>query len=252
MVVRRKHLAASFLIGVAALGMFVGHSGTPDLENALRGPSPAHWLGADVLGRDVGRRLVQAAALSLVGSVAAWGIALVVGIAVGSFAAYTQGTIAAQIVEEFIRVAYATPFLVVLVGLLGLLGPGILNAYLVVLLFAWAQPARHASIMVGRLRHATHVRSVLALGYQPAQVVRFVLFPEVLPAVVAAALAVLPEILALDVALSFFGLGAQPPRPTIGGLLVDGVTYASVAPWLLFFPLGTLSLICLAMRGLRS
>jgi len=247
----KRILAALSLVSIVTLGLALGSVGQPDTTNILTPPSAVHWFGTDALGRDLGLRLLQACALSLLVSGLAWAVALAVGIAIGATAAYIEVSPVARAIDELIAITYATPFLVVLVGILGLLGPGTVNAYVVLLLFAWAAPARHTMSIVRHLRNATHVRAVLALGFRPSQTIRFVLVPEVLPAVVTASLSVLPEILALDVALSFFGLGAQPPTPTIGGLLVDGLAYGTVAWWVVLFPVLFLSVICLLMRGLK-
>lgn len=248
----RRTIAGSALAAVAVFGVAMGNAGQPDMASILIPPCAEHWLGADALGRDLGMRLLQASALSLLVSGFAWAVALGLGVAIGAIGAYLESTPVSSAIHELITVTYATPFLVVLVGILGLLGPGTANAYLALLLFAWAAPARHAMIIVRDLRNATHMRAMLALGFRPIQTVCFVVLPEVFPSVATASLAVLPEILALDVALSFFGLGAQPPTPTLGGLLVDGLTYGTVAWWIVVFPILFLGVLCLAMRAMKD
>lgn len=251
MMLGTKQIFAGVLIaGIVVIGATAGGHGEPSLGEALGPPSMAHLLGTDVLGRDLAKRLFMAMTLSLAISASAWAVALILGAAIGAVAGYAEDSATAKLVEGLIGVVYATPFFLVLVALLALLGPGIANAYLVLLLFAWAAPARHAHRLVRHLRVAAHIRAALAFGYRPVQMARFVLLPQILPPVVAAALMTLPEILALDVVLSFFGLGTQPPTPSVGGLLVDGLAYSSVAWWLVIFPMLLLVIVCLAIRSL--
>ena len=244
-------LAAFFFVIIIMLGIFKGQVGQPDTSIALSPPGFKNIIGTDMLGRDLAERLLLASTLSLIISGVAWSLALIIGIAVGSTAAYLDGTSFSRFIEELIAITFATPFLIVLVGVLGLMGPGITNAYIALLLFAWAAPARHSLSMVRQLKSATFIRATLSFGYKPYHIIRWVIIPKVFPSVATASIAILPEILALDVALSFFGLGAQPPTPTIGGLLIDGLNYGIVAWWMMIFPVIALSILCISLRLLQ-
>jgi len=240
-------LLTAFLI----LGFAIGAPGVPQSGNALVPPSVANWMGTDVLGRDLFGRLALAAARSVAVSVAAWSVAVLIGAAIGTATGMSPRSILSKLTGRIMALIYSTPFMLVLVAIVAVLGPGMLNAYLALLMFAWAAPARHADEMVRRLREATHVRASFALGFRPSQIVRVVLLPAVLPTVAVAALPALPDLLVLDVLLSFVGLGAQPPIPTLGGMLLDGLSYGAVAWWLVAFPLTVLVCICLSVRALH-
>jgi len=139
-----------------------------------------------------------------------------------------------------------------LVGLLGVIGPGLTNSYLVLTLFAWVAPARQTRASVKNLRDAQHVVAARSFGFSTSRIFRFVIIPQIYKPVLVASLAILPEIIALDAGLSFFGLGAQPPTPTLGKMIVDGVEYLSVAWWMSSFPVLILSFICLGVRFLSQ
>lgn len=242
-----QYLAAAFLAAVLAGGSIVAGD-RPALRVAFEPPSRLHWMGTDELGRDVAARTLRAAALSLGASTLAWLGAVAAGLALGGYAAYEPKAWGSTLVRGFIAVFYTTPFFLVLVGVVGALGPGLFNVYLVLALVAWAAPARQTAAVVGRLRQATFVVAARSFGYRPAHVLRYALLPEVARPVIVAALAVLPEILALDAALAFFGLGAPPPTPTIGRMVLEGVNYLSVAWWMSTCPVAMLVSLCLAVR----
>lgn len=145
-------------------------------------------------------------------------------------------------------VFYTTPFFVVLVGVVGAMGPGLFNAYVVLALVIWAAPARHTNSIVSSVRHSTFVVAARSFGYAPVKVLRYAILPEVYRPVLAASLAVLPEVLALDAALSFFGLGVPPPTPTLGRMIVEGISYLSVAWWMSVSPVLMLAVLCLTTR----
>lgn len=245
-------LALGFMVLVLAAGYAAPKSDRPAIQFSLEPPSSLHWMGTDQLGRDVAARTLRAGALSLGASALAWLGAVVLGLALGSYAAYQPRSWCSSAVRGFVAVFYTTPFFVVLVGVVGALGPGLWNAYLVLALVAWAAPARHTASIVSPLRQASFVVATQSFGYGPGRVLRYAILPRAYRPVVAASLAVLPEILALDAALSFFGLGARPPTPTIGRMVVEGVSYLSVAWWMVVSPVAILAALCLATRVLAQ
>jgi len=242
-----QYLAIALLLALLTAGSMVVLD-RPDLRSTLGSPSLLHWMGTDDLGRGVGTRIMRAAALSLGASAMAWFAAVTIGVVLGGYSAYRPGSWGAAWIRWFIVVFYTTPFFLVVVGVVGALGPGLINAYVVFALVAWAAPARQTAAMVDRLRQTTFVVATQSFGFSPAQVVRYALAPEVARPVIVASLAVLPEILAFDAALAFFGLGAPPPTPTIGRMVLEGINYMSVAWWLILFPVAVLALLCLAVR----
>jgi peptide/nickel transport system permease protein len=249
----RWHRAARWgsitVVGLLALGgALLGGEGRIDLDQRLLAPGPGHWLGTDAVGRDLLTRIVSGASLSLRISLAAWLAALLIGLVAGALAGYYAGTPLDWLVSWLIALAYATPFLILLLGLLAVIGPGLVNAYLILVAFAWAAPARQTRVSVRVLRGASFLTACRAFGYPVRALLRYAILPSVARPTVVASLAILPEIIALDAALSFFGLGAQPPTPSLGRLVADGVHYGASAWWLGVYPVIILATLCLLLR----
>jgi len=247
---RWRTLLLAVLLAVPLLGgLYAGEIGDAvRLNQVLESPSGAYWMGTDELGRDVFSRILRGTSLSLGLSLLAWMTALIGGMVVGTVAGYYAGSVTDRLLSWIIALAYATPFVILLVGLLGVIGPGLGNAYLVLALFAWVAPARQTRAAVRNIRDAQFVVAARSFGYPPGRLFRRIIMPAVYRPALAASLAILPEIVALDAGLSFFGLGAQPPTPSLGKMIVDGVNYLSIAWWMTLFPLAVLATICLVIR----
>lgn len=235
------------LVGFIVAGFLLPLDG-PDLARSLQPPSRTNWMGTDELGRDVAMRTVRASAQSLSLATAAWATAVVIGLLLGGYAGYARTSVGAAAVRAYIAIVYTTPFFLILVALVGALGPGLANVYIVVAMLIWVVPARQTAAVVAQIRQSTFVIAARSFGFSPGQIVRYVLMPEVYRPVVIASLAVLPEIMAIDAALSFFGLGAPPPTPTIGRMLLEGTNYLTVAWWVSVFPLLAIVAMCLGIR----
>ena len=118
------------------------------------------------------------------------------------------------------------------------------------MLLAWAAPARQTRAAVLQLMGSRAVTAAWSFGYPPVRVIRQVMLPQLFRPVLITSLAVLPEIIALDAGLSFLGLGAPPPTPTLGKLINDGISYYSVAWWMPLFPVLALMAVCWVVRFL--
>jgi len=233
---------------LCSIGWLLVADDFPDLDVRLSPPSLAHWAGTDHLGRDVLSRTLRALAHAAVVAIPAWLIAVGVGALIGMIAAARDRTPLARMIDWSIRIAFSTPFLLVLVGLGAVVGRGMGAIFLVVVLLAWAPPARHARAVARDVLGAPYTHAALALGFSSWDLARFVLAPACLRPVLAASGGLLVEILALDMALTIFGFGAPPPAPTLGTLLADGLRFLSTAPWMALLPLAVLCCLCLCLR----
>jgi peptide/nickel transport system permease protein len=242
----------SLLFGMSTLGLFVKGDRSVDLDQTLQPPSSEHWMGTDELGRDLFSRVIEGTSLSIRLSLGAWLLALIIGLCLGTLAGYNSGTTVDLVISWLISLSYITPFFVFLIAILGITGPGLLNAYLVLLLFAWAPSARQTRVTAREMRNAPYVTAARSLGYSQSQLIAHVFLPSVFRPALIASIATLPEIIALDAALSFFGLGAQPPLPALGKILADGIEYVYTAWWVFSFPVLALSGLCLIARTLSS
>jgi peptide/nickel transport system permease protein len=219
------------------------------------GPSARHLLGMDQIGRDVASRVIHGARLALLVGFTAAGLSLVTGVAVGATAGYCGGwadALAMRLVDALI----AFPTLVLLVVLAAAVGPSVPTVILVIGLTTWAQSARIVRVQVLSLRERDFVLAARGLGASPARVLGRHILPNVLaPVVVLASLSIATVIL-LESALSFLGLGVQPPMPSWGSMLAEGRTYLLSYPHIALFPGLAILLTALAFNlvgdGLRD
>lgn len=244
-----------FIISIVISGIIVDlyfDITTVSLENAFKYPDFKNIFGTDELGRDIFMRTLSGSSLSLRISIIAWVGSIIIGLTLGSLAGYYPKTFLDKFISFLINYAYATPFIIFLICLLGAIGPGLSNAYLILLLFAWAAPARQARVMVREIRDAKFILAAKSYGYNKKPLLFFVIIPYIHKPILIASLATLPEIIALDAGLSFFGLGVQPPSPSIGKMISDGLTYLSYSSWIVLLPTLFLLVICIIIRYLST
>lgn len=210
-----------------------------DLAARLTGPSAAHPLGTDALGRDVLARLGHGALSTVAPAAAVTAATLVVGLLVAAL----PGRVGAAAAD----VSNALPPAVVGLVAAALLGPGAGVAAVAVALVTWAPLATHAHAALAEQRAAPHLTAARALGGSPAWLLRHHLLPPVAVAVGRHALVRLPAVAVALASLGFLGLGAQPPNPEWGLLLAEALPYAERAPWAVAAPA-----VALAVLGLGS
>ncbi|MCA9858144.1 MAG: ABC transporter permease [Thermomicrobiales bacterium] len=196
----------------------------------LQPPSSQHWLGTDELGRDVLSRLIFGARVSLLVSIVAVSIALVVGVVVGMVSGYFGGkveSIAMRCMDAF----SAFPAILLALAILSVLGPGIRNAMIaigVVYIPAFARIMRGSVLGV---KQTEYVQAARAAGAGDLYIMRRSIFPNcVSPLIVHASLAFASAII-VEAALSFLGLGTQPPTPSWGAMLNEGRQFAIQNVW---------------------
>jgi peptide/nickel transport system permease protein len=206
-----------------------------DLANRRAAPSATHWFGTDELGRDMLSRVLHGARVSLAVGLLAGLMASGIGIAIGGVAGYAGGW-ADSVLMRFTDAMLSVPRLLLLMILGALLSPSV--ALLVVLVGAvgWMETARVARAEILSLRAREFVIAARAAGARfPRLLTRHLLLNAAGPLVVAGTLAIARSIL-LESALSFFGVGVQPPAASWGNMLYQAQTTMSTEPWLALFP----------------
>jgi peptide/nickel transport system permease protein len=240
---RRNRLAMSGLVLVA--GMFVVALAAPwlapydpgqiNLKEMLMPPSPAHLLGTDTLGRDVLSRVIYGSRISLLVGFVAVGIATLLGVLVGSLAGYYGGWVD-QLFMRLVDVMLCFPTLFLILAVIAVLGPSIWNIMVVIGLTSWMGVARLVRAEFLSLKEREFVVAARALGASDARLMLRHLLPNALtPVMVSATLGVAGAIL-VESALSFLGLGVQPPTPSWGNIITMGQDNIEIAWWLSFFP----------------
>jgi peptide/nickel transport system permease protein len=200
------------------------------------GPSRAFPLGADALGRDVLARLLFGARVSLLVSTLGTLLAVVVGLITGLLAGYYRGWLD-TVVSRFIDAMMAIPVLLLAIALAAVLERG--GVWMIVLILGlvnWTYLARLIRAEVLSLRERDFVEAARALGVRDSGVLLRHLLPSLTgPVVVFATLSMAGNIL-LESALSFLGVGIQPPTPSWGNMIQDGMPLYTVAWWISLFP----------------
>jgi len=206
-------------------------------------PSPEFPLGTDELGRNLLARLIYAVGLSLKGSLITLTTALTIAYISGTIAGFFHEKAPDKIVTFLITLFLTTPPILFIVSLLSIFTePGISKIYLAIGLFIWPQPARLVRAETIQLKNSTLTLSMKALGFPTTTIYKNFIPLTIYPAFVSLIYS-LPEIITIDAALSFFGLGPQPPTPSLGKIILNGILNLNSAPWLAISSISTLAFL---------
>src|ERR1051325_3388517 len=226
-----------------------------ELAHRLDGPSAAHWFGLDELGRDIFARVLAGARISLmVGSVVV-SISSVVGTALGSVAGDFGGGVD-EGGSRVIDILLAFPGLLLAIALVAVLGPSLTNVVLALSLIGWVGYARLVRGQVLKVRELEFVQAARAIGATTPHILRKHVIPTTLPAVTVQATLGMGGAILAEAALSFLGLGVQPPTPSWGTMLSYGRSHLLDAPHLTIFPGLAIAILVLGFNflgdGLRD
>lgn len=201
----------------------------------LEGPTFSHWFGLDELGRDIFARVLYGARISLLVGIVVVSISASLGIVLGAMAGYFGGLVDEGI-SRVIDILLAFPGLLLAIALVAVLGPSLTNVVFALASIGWVGYARLVRGQVLRAREFEFVQAARALGADTTRILARHIIPTTLPAVsVQATLGMGGAILA-EAALSFLGLGVQPPTPSWGTMLNGGRLHLLDAPHLTIFP----------------
>lgn len=245
-----------FTVFVAALGSSIWRIDYANQDfTRLLPPSWAHPMGTDELGRDVLSRVIHGAQVSLeVGAISVV-IALVLGTAIGVVAAF-YGRYVDALLMRVVDIMFAVPGLILAILIAGLLGPSRTNAMIaigIVYAPAFARVARGSSLTILGLPYVEAARALGVADWRimTRHVLRNIVGPLIVLATVYLSAAILTE-----AALSFLGLGTQPPEPSWGSMLQEARTYMQASPWLAVFPGAAIMVVVLGFNflgdGLRD
>ena len=215
--------------------------------DSLHPPSSKYWLGADRLGRDQLSRLIYGARVSLMIGVGGVGMAVCLGMFIGVTAGWYSG-MWDEVLMRVMDGISAFPGLLLALSLVAITGGTVLNIILVVGVVGTPWVARVIRSQVLSLREREFIVAVRGLGARPGRIMLKHLLPNCLaPVIVQASLGIAAAIL-LEAALSFLGVGVQPPTPTWGGMLRHAFETVSQAPWLTVSPGVVIFLVVLAFN----
>ncbi len=206
-----------------------------DVDSILMPPSARHLFGTDDLGRDVFTRMLYGAGISLKVGFVAVGIATIIGVLLGSIAGYYGGVID-LIIMRFVDIMLCFPSFFLILAVIAFLEPSIFNIMAVIGLTSWMGITRLVRAEFLSLKERDFVLAVKAMGAKSPRIIFLHILPNAMaPVLVAATLGVASAVL-VESALSFLGIGVQPPTPSWGNILTLGQSTLGVAWWLSLFP----------------
>ncbi|HQP56245.1 MAG TPA: ABC transporter permease [Syntrophorhabdus sp.] len=228
-------LVPMFICAVAAPIISPHDPVEPDLKNILASPSWSHPFGTDTLGRDVFSRVIYGSRISLLVGFVSVGIATLIGIMVGALSGYSGG-IVDELIMRFVDLMMCFPTFFLILAVIALLEPSIWNIMIVVGLTNWMGIARLVRAEIMSIKNKEYVLAAKAMGFPNRRIIFGHVLPNSLsPVYVVATLGIGGAILT-ESALSFLGIGVQPPTPSWGNILTQAKDNIEVAWWLSLYP----------------
>jgi peptide/nickel transport system permease protein len=226
-----------FLIFIAIFGNFVSPYDPLEMhtKDALQGPSAKYWLGTDRFGRDQLSRLITGTRISMLVSFGSIFVAACIGVVIGLIAGYYGGYID-NIIMRLLDIIFAFPMLLLALVMVAVLGPSLRN---VLIAIGFVQHARFARIVRGQVlsvKEKEFVEGIRSVGAKGLTIIFRFILPNVISPVIVQATWGLSIAIMIEAALSFLGLGTQPPMPSWGLMLNESRRFMELAPWMTVFP----------------
>ncbi|UJQ96135.1 ABC transporter permease [Mariluticola halotolerans] len=227
--------ALVFVILQVLLALFAPFLGLQDpyyqvMVQRMKGPNAVNWLGTDQLGRDVLARIIHGYRTSLMTCVTAVTLALVVGGAIGLLTAYYRGWFD-RIVMRLMDIVFAFPILLLAIGVIAVLGPNIWSAAIAIAIVytpIFARLLRGPALVICE---SEYVMGARAIGASDFRIIFLHLLPNLVSVVLVQTSILLSAAILVEASLSFLGLGAQPPTPSLGLMLSEGRNFLLLSPW---------------------
>ena len=259
---RRNKLAVFGGIAAAVLALFCGLG--PLFSQSYReihldlgaaGPSAAHWLGTDDLGRDLFSRILYGGRISIMVGLVATFVALVIGVTYGAIAGFFGGKVDAAMMR-IVDIMYALPFTIFVILLMVFFGRNIFLLFVAIGAVEWLTMARIVRGQVLTVKKMEFIEAARALGLGRRRIIFRHVIPNVLGPIIVYTTLTIPSVMLLEAFLSFLGLGVQPPMSSWGVLIKDGADKMEEFWWLLVFPGAAFSLTLFSLNflgdGLRD
>ena len=237
------------LLFMAMIGPFLSRYSYYETQLALKNEAPnAHfWFGTDELGRDLFTRCWWGARISLFVGITASLIDLIIGVLYGAAA----GMMGGKIDEWMMRIAdilYAIPYLLVVILLMVIIGPGIMTIIIALAMTGWINMARIVRSQILQIKEQDYVRAAFSLGSSRRRILLRHLIPNAIGPIVVTLTLTIPSAIFAEAFLSFLGLGVQAPIASWGTMASDGLSALRYFPWRLFFPAFFISITMLCFN----
>ncbi len=241
---QRRRMNGTLLIGLGLLGviMVIAIAGPllisyqpDDFGDPLQAPTWSHPFGTDNFGRDVATRVVHAAHLNLLIGLVPTAITLVTGVVIGAIAGYYGGKVD-TLIMRLVDVVVAFPFFVLVIGIVAMLGPGLRNLFVGIALVGWVSYARLTRGEILVAKHQEYILAARTLGCSSMRIIVRHLLPNVISVAIVYAMSDAVLNILLGAALSFLGLGVQPPTPEWGSMIQESRNFIRQSWWMPTFP----------------
>jgi ABC-type dipeptide/oligopeptide/nickel transport system permease subunit len=248
-------LTLVLVVGAAIGPLFLADPFATTPADRFQAPSLAHWAGTDNLGRDLLARIALGLRLSIMVSVGAVALGLVVGVLLGLISGY-YGGVADNLIMRVLDVFFAFPGLLLALAMIAALGSSIPNLVLTMGVLFAPSMARVTRGPVLSIRQKEFVEAARALGVREATIVRTHILPNVGAPIIVAATLQLSAAILIEASLGFLGLGINPPNPSLGGLINASRTFMGQGPWMAISPGLAITLLIIGFNlvgdGLRD
>ena len=206
-----------------------------DIINMLAPPGAEHWFGTDQVGRDVFSRVLFAARIDVLLCIVGVLPPLLIGSVVGLASGYFGGMVDTVFMRIY-DLTVAFPFFVLVLAIIGILGPGLVNFVIALTLVGWVSYARLVRAEVLTLRESEFVLASQCLGYSPFVILTRHIWPNAIGPVIAYAVSDAVLVMLAGASFGFLGMGAQPPSAEWGVMIADGQAFVQQAWWICLFP----------------
>ena len=206
-----------------------------NLDHKVMGPSAEHIFGTDHLGRDVFSRVIYGSRIAIMVGLVVVSIEAGIGITLGLIAGYFGGRVDAFI-SGLTDTVWSFPPMVLALGIVAVIGPGLLNVIIAIALVSWAPFSRITRAKVQSVKETEYVEAGRAIGESDFSLLLRYILPNIIASNLVLVTLTMPSALLTSSALSFLGFGAQPPTPDWGAILSEGREYLRSGPWISTFP----------------
>jgi len=239
-------MTLSMMVAIAILGgwLFLALAGSViapydpdaiDMMNMLSPPSAEHWFGTDQVGRDIFSRVLFASRVDLFLCVIGVLPPLLIGTTIGLLSGYFGGVVDSLFMRVY-DLTVAFPFFVLVLAIVGVLGPGLVNFVIALTLVGWVSYARLVRAEVLTIRESEYIQAARCLGYPPVAILTRHVLPNAIGPIIAYAVSDAVLVMLAGASFGFLGMGAQPPLAEWGVMIADGQAFVQQAWWICLFP----------------